>query len=190
MDYQKQIAAYQPFNKQEKQDKKSMLAYLETSTDLLTRENKEAHFTASAWVVNPLLTKTVMAYHNIYQSWAWLGGHADGEADFLKVAMQEVTEETGLQHLKAASPNIFSLEILAVPAHLKNGETIASHLHLNLTYLLIANEEEPLQVKPDENSAVAWLGLEEAVQKSNEPEMKDIYQKLNEKVMQWKDAQR
>ena len=41
-----------------------------------------AHFTASAWVVNPLRTKTLMIYHNIYQSWSWIGGHADGITTF------------------------------------------------------------------------------------------------------------
>ena len=37
-----------------------------------------------------------MVYHNIYDSWSWLGGHADGETDLLAVALREVKEETGL----------------------------------------------------------------------------------------------
>ena len=34
-----------------------------------------------------------MVYHNIYNSWSWLGGHADGETDLLAVALREVKEE-------------------------------------------------------------------------------------------------
>ena len=35
-----------------------------------------------------------MAYHNIYKSWSWTGGHADGETDLLHVAMREARDAT------------------------------------------------------------------------------------------------
>ncbi|RKJ50380.1 NUDIX hydrolase, partial [Butyricicoccus sp. 1XD8-22] len=41
---------------------------------------------------------------------------------------------------------------------------------------------ELTKVKPDENSAIQWMGLEEAIEKSTEPEMKVVYKKLNEKL--------
>ena len=41
----------------------------------------------------------------------------------------------------------------------------------------------PVRRKPDENSAVAWFGLEEAVAASSEPWFRDrIYRKLNAKL--------
>mgnify|MGYP002237558723 CR=1 FL=1 len=52
--------------------------------------------TASAWVVNKDRSKVLMIYHNIYNSWSWLGGHADGETDLLAVAIREVREEAAL----------------------------------------------------------------------------------------------
>lgn len=182
MQLRNMIEAYKPYNEQEIEDKKRILTYIDTYADVLTRENEIAHFSASAWVVNHDFTKTVMAYHNIYQSWSWLGGHVDGEEDFLKVALQEVNEETGLSKLKPVQTDIYSIEILEVPAHIKRGKEIPEHLHLNVTYLIQADEEEQLLVKPDENSAVAWMFLEEAVEKSSEAEMKEIYRKLNEKI--------
>ena len=40
-----------------------------------------------------------------------------------------------------------------------------------------------LQVKEDENSNVAWFGLDEAVEKSNEKWFREnIYAKLNDKL--------
>ena len=77
-----QIEAFAPYNEQEEADRRQMLADMDCFSDLLTRENATAHFTASCWIVNPDRTKVLMAYHNLYQSWAWLGGHADGKPTF------------------------------------------------------------------------------------------------------------
>lgn len=120
-----------------------------------------------------------MLYHNIYQSWAWPGGHADGEEDLLRVALREVQEETGLAQVKAVSERPISLEILPVNAHFKRGRFVVPHLHLNLTYLLEADDSQMLHSKPDENSAVRWFTPEEAVEASSEKEMRTVYRKLN-----------
>lgn len=90
----KQIEAYEPYNEQEERDKEIILSMLTEAErmgeDIFSRENRMAHMTASAWVVNRDRTKVLLAYHNIYNSWAWLGGHADGERNLLSVAVREV----------------------------------------------------------------------------------------------------
>ena len=155
--------------------------------DSFTRQNETAHFTASAWVVNPARDKVLMIYHNIYNSWSWTGGHADGETDLLAVALREVAEETGLQTLRPVSRELFSVEILTVDGHEKRGRYVPSHLHLNCTYLIEADDTEPLRVKPDENSGVRWFAPREALAACTEPWMRDrIYQKLIEKNTQYK----
>ena len=108
------IQHYQPYNEQEENDRRVMLKLLETQPDILDRSNQVAHFSASAWVLNQNHTKILMIYHNIYHSWSWTGGHADGEANLLQVAVREVQEETGVQNIKELSEDIFSLEILTV----------------------------------------------------------------------------
>ena len=124
-----------------------------------------------------------MAYHNIYNSWSWLGGHADGETDLLKVALREAREESGLRNVRPVSEDIYSLESLTVDGHIKKGKYVSSHLHLNVTFLLEADEEDSLSVKPDENSGVAWFGLEEAIEASTEEWFREnVYAKLNEKL--------
>jgi len=50
-----------------------------------------------------------------------------------------------------------------VDGHVKRGHYVSSHLHLNVTYLLEADEADALAVKPDENSGVVWFSPEEAV---------------------------
>lgn len=185
MDIRKQIAAYEPWNEQEALDKIELLSAL-SENDIFFRENLRAHMTASAWVVNATRDKILMIYHNIYDSWSWLGGHADGQEDLLSVAVREVQEESGIQKVKPLSEEIFSLEILTVDGHEKRGRYVPSHLHLNVTYLLEAAEDERLQAKPDENSGVAWFFLEEAVLRSTEPWFQErIYKKLNQKLKKW-----
>ena len=75
----KQISEYQPYDEREKIDKEVMLNFIKSNEDVLTRDNKVAHFTTSAWITNKERTKVLMIYHNIYDSWAWVGGHADGD---------------------------------------------------------------------------------------------------------------
>ena len=177
------IRAYQPFNEQEEMDKSLILNWIETQDDAFSRDNTVAHMTASAWVVNKDRSRVLMAYHNIYDSWSWLGGHADGDRDLLAVSMREVREESGLTAVRPVSPHIYSLEILTVDGHEKRGAYVSSHLHLNVTYLLEADPAAPVRRKPDENSAVAWFGLEEAVAASSEPWFRErIYRKLNAKL--------
>lgn len=178
------ILRYAPTCEQEREDRRMMLEYMRIFDDLLHRENEIAHFSASAWVTNPARDRILMLYHNIYQSWAWPGGHADGDADLLRVAMKEVREETGLTRLRPVSEEIISLEILPVNAHFKRGRFVVPHLHLNLTYLLEAQDDQQLHSKPDENSGVKWFRPEEAVAASSEPAMRLIYQKLNQRLNQ------
>ena len=168
-----------PVNEQEERDKEIMLAFLQNHEDCFSRDNLIAHFTTSIWTVNKERTKTLLAYHNLYDSWAWLGGHADGCEDLTVVAMKELQEETGVKNARLVSDAILSLEILTVAGHVKKGKYVPSHLHLNVTYLAEADESETLVVKEDENQAVKWFTFEEALKASTEPWMiEHIYKKL------------
>ena len=174
---------FRPCNEQEETDKKQILSLLSSGQDLYTRDNPVAHLTASSWVVSPDRKQVLLVYHNLYRSWAWMGGHADGDRDLCRVALRETREESGLQDLTLVSPDIFSLESLTVDGHEKRGNYISSHLHLNVTYLLKADPSQPIRVKPDENSGVAWFPVEEVAGKVSEPwMMQRIYSKLMKKV--------
>ena len=191
----------------------------------------QAHFTCSAWVVNPEKTQTIMVFHNIYNSWSWIGGHADGFSDLAAIALRELREETGVEHARIVSPwecvdrssrrlnadqkakasaneisnetvsankisnevvnaaapsptsPLFSLEVLTVDGHEKNSRYISSHLHLNVTYLVEVDPSEALRIKPDENSGVKWVSLDQVLNMSDEPWIRErIYAKLLAKL--------
>lgn len=174
---------FRPCNEQEETDKNQILSLLSGGQDLYTRDNTVAHLTASSWVVSPDRKQVLLIYHNLYRSWAWMGGHADGDRDLCRVALRETREESGLQDLTLVSPDIFSLESLTVDGHEKRGKFVSSHLHLNVTYLLEADPRQPIRIKPDENSGVAWFPVEEVAGKVSEPwMMQRIYSKLMKKV--------
>ena len=177
------IRAFVPGCEQEQRDREAMLRFLAVHEDAFLRTNLTAHMTASAWVLSRDRRRVVMVYHNLYRSWSWTGGHADGGRDLLAVAMREVTEETGLRRLTPVVEGIFSLECLTVDGHEKRGAYVSSHLHLNVTYLLIADDSDALTVKPDENSGVRWFTPEGAIEASSEPWFRErIYKKLNAKL--------
>ena len=178
-----EIAAYQPKSEQERVDQAMMLEYLHMFPhNILTRENKMVHFTSSGFVVNGDATRVLMAHHNIYRVWAWTGGHADGEADLLSVALREAREETGAAQLRPLSPAIASLDILPVWGHVKRGEYVPSHQHLNVTYLLTADQDSPLRIREGENTGVAWLPAQRLLELTNEWQMDGIYTKLLERA--------
>jgi len=177
-----EIERYEPYNEQEKQDRELMLEYIDSFSNVLTRDNRFGHFTASAWVLNKQKTKVLMVYHNIYKSWVWTGGHSDGESDLLKVAIRELKEETGVKNVVVIKDDIFSLEVFAVRGHTKGDKYIPSHAHLNLTYLLEADEDELLHIKEDENSGVKWVRIEDVKEVTDEGRWNRTYKKIDEKL--------
>ncbi|HKL47759.1 MAG TPA: NUDIX hydrolase [Candidatus Izemoplasmatales bacterium] len=182
MCYLREIQDYQPYNEQERIDKDLIINFIQRNPDHLYRENLTAHLTSSAIVVNPLKTKVLFAYHNIYDSWSWVGGHNDGDPDMLKVAIKEAKEETGIKTVEALSDKIFMIDVIYVENHIKNGQYVPDHLHLNVTYLLVASDQQKLVVKADENQAVAWISLDDVFEKISEPRMVPIYQKAFDKL--------
>ncbi len=180
--YIDEIAAYVPQSEAEAAEKEAMLSYIKLYPDtILLRENKLAHMTASGFILSADGAWVLMAHHNIYKVWAWTGGHADGEGDLLSVALREAREETGAAGLRPLSRDMASLEILPVWGHVKRGAYVPSHLHLNVSYLLTADRDSPLQVREGENTAVAWLPADRLLELTNEWQMDPVYTKLLER---------
>ncbi len=177
------LEKFVPYNEQEEVDRKIMLKYIKNFDDVLTRQNEYGHFTSSAFVLNKDRTKILMIYHKIYNSWAWVGGHADGDSDLLYVAMKEAKEETGIKNIAPISMDMYSLELINVNGHEKRGKYVGSHVHLNVTYLLETDENEEIYIKEDENSGVKWVTINGILNETSEVWVRDrVYSKIIDKM--------
>lgn len=173
------IASFRPGDAREAQEQRMILRMIDRLGDaILLRESEIAHMTASSIIVSPDRRRTLMAFHRIYNSWAWTGGHADGESDFEAIARREAQEETGISGLHRLGAGVASIEILPVWAHKKRGKAVGSHLHLNVSYLFEADDSLPLSVREDENSAVSWIEIDRLAEKVSEPPMLPVYERL------------
>ena len=119
MSWIEDIKKYVPYNEQEAKDKELILGAISNFNNLLTRENVVMHITSSGYVINKNRDKVLMIYHKIYNSWAWTGGHADGDSDLLYVAIKEAKEETGIKNVVPVINDIFSLDVITVNGHIK-----------------------------------------------------------------------
>lgn len=175
------IKNYIPQDKQEEVDKKYILEMANTHSNIFTRDCLEGHMISTGFVVNQEHNKVLMAFHNIYQSYSWTGGHNDGDENWAYVAEKEVLEETGLEEVKRIS-SIISLDDLPVEAHIKRGKSVIAHRHFNVTYVFEADEESALCIKEDENSALKWIPFDEIEKWVSEKEMIVVYKKIIERV--------
>lgn len=177
----KLIENYVPYNEQEESDKAQMIKFIDSNKDILTRDNIFGHLTASAYVVNEDFDKTLLVKHNILGGYIFPGGHADGESDFLSVAIREVQEETGLD-VKEYSKEIFSICSAPVKGHVKRGKYVSAHNHYDFLYLVIAKNEdmENIRILEDENSDIKWVNLDD----SYNDDVVDWARPINQKIVQ------
>ena len=177
-----QLQNYLPFNEQEAIDKEVILQAL-SQDSIFLRENKFMHMSASSWITNQSHDKVLMIYHKIYDSWSWLGGHADGNENLLEVACKELEEESGIKNYQLVSDQPFSIEVLTVDGHIKKNKYVNSHLHLNVTYLFEVDEKETLVMNELETNGVKWIPIKELENEVSEVWfMEHIYKKLLEKM--------
>ncbi len=162
MGLREKIENYVPFDDAEVSIRENMLKWIDTFDDVLTRKNEFGHFASSAFVVNHERTKMLVVYHNIYGAWIFPGGHADGEDDLLSVAIREVAEETGLT-AKILSDSIFAISSSPIVGHVKRGKYVPAHTHLDVVYLLEANDKLPLKFREEESKGVKWIPFEDAI---------------------------
>jgi len=165
---------------QSEPDTQKVIQWIDRYGEALLTRMEEGHLTASSFIFNAFRTKILMVYHNIYQSWSWTGGHADGNADLKAVALKEATEETGVTDFRFIDDSICAVDILPVQAHIKHGKPVKEHVHLNICYALECDENALLRIKPDENSGVAWIDLSDWKSRVSENDklMIPIYEKI------------
>ncbi len=130
-----------------------LLAFVRAHADCFCRSLAEGHITGSAWLLHPQGDRVLLTLHRKLGRWLQPGGHADGDADTLRVALREAEEESGIAGIVPLSPDIFDVDIHEIPARPAAGEP--AHLHYDVRYLVQAPRAD-FRVS-DESVALAWF---------------------------------
>lgn len=149
-----QLQRYVAADANEEKMRKRLLSFVADEERCFERSLATGHITGSAFVVDRERTHTLLHHHRRLDKWLQLGGHADGEADVLNVALREAREESGLEEFRPVTPAIFDVDIHGIPARGAEPE----HLHYDVRYLLEADRTQALGISP-ESKALAWVPL-------------------------------
>jgi 8-oxo-dGTP pyrophosphatase MutT (NUDIX family) len=150
------LRAYAPVDPQEREMLARMCEFAAAHQDCCERSLTVGHMTGSAWVVDREREHALLTHHRKLGRWLQLGGHADGNADLLEVALREVREESGLTRLRVLQPGPFDVDVHEIPG--RGSEP--RHFHYDVRFLLEADRSEELVVS-EESHALAWLPLRE-----------------------------
>ncbi len=134
-----------------------ILHFIRTTPDCFERSHAEGHITGSAWLLNPQGTQVLLTLHRKLGRWLQPGGHADGDADTLRVALREAEEESGITGIRPLVVEILDVDIHEIPARPAAGEP--AHLHYDIRYLLQAPHER--FCISQESEALRWFSEDE-----------------------------
>jgi 8-oxo-dGTP pyrophosphatase MutT (NUDIX family) len=152
------LAAHEPADSEEAADLERMRSWAETLELPFSRDQPDAHFTASAIVVDAARERTLLVHHRKSGNWFQPGGHFEpGDASAGEAALREAREETGLA-TTLGLPGLLDVDVHWVPWD--------QHYHLDLRFLVVAAGE----LAPDEAEvhAAEWVTWDEAFARVDE----------------------
>ncbi|MBN2003006.1 MAG: NUDIX hydrolase [Anaerolineae bacterium] len=149
------IAPYERQHPDERRCVERFRQFITANVACFERSCAGGHVTGSAWMVNRAGTHTLLTHHRKLQRWLQLGGHADGHANILEVALREAREESGIIELAPVSPMIFDLDIHRIPA--RNGEPEHAHYDVRFAIQTVTTDQ---YVVSDESHALRWVPIE------------------------------
>jgi len=140
------------------------ISFVEAHPDCFQRGLWPAHVTGSSWVVSPDREQVLLMHHKKHDQWFQPGGHADGDADIVRVALRETVEETGLDssHVKLQSMDVFDVDIHGIPAIGNEPQ----HQHIDIRFLIEIDNHIPVPGN-DESHQVLWVNLQEVTRYNN-----------------------
>ncbi|MGH3002826.1 MAG: NUDIX hydrolase [Gaiellaceae bacterium] len=123
----------------EEADRCAMLRLAQELEQPLSRNERSAHFTASAFVVDEECVRTCLVAHAKLGRLLQPGGHVEEtDASLEEAALREAWEETSLElSFHPGAPRPFDLDVHEIPA--RPGEP--AHRHLDVRYLLVGYGE-------------------------------------------------
>jgi 8-oxo-dGTP pyrophosphatase MutT (NUDIX family) len=136
-----------------------------TDQEVVSRNHRVGHLTASGFVVSPARDQLLLIHHKKLQRLLQPGGHMEPtDATPLDAAMREVAEETGLTSLThipyhADQQIPIDIDIHSIPARGDEPE----HLHHDFRYLFVCHDDSEFLVNENEIEGIAWYPIREVM---------------------------
>jgi len=138
--------------------------FIQQHTEIFYRELWPMHVTGSAWVVNPARDHVLLLHHRKLDQWFQPGGHADGDADIVRVALKETSEESGIDEsaIRLVDEAIFDVDMHVIQA----SHEAPRHTHIDIRFLVEIDDKIPVPGN-DESHQVIWVGLNQVLRFNN-----------------------
>ena len=149
------------------------LDFVEGHKDCFERSLLVGHVTGSAMVLDSTGSRVLLTHHRKLDRWLQPGGHADGIADVLEVAMTEADEETGLESIEPVSRELLDVDIHAIPAR---GDE-PGHFHYDCRFLLQSTGSDEFTVS-EESHDLAWVPMSNIVDYTDEESILRMIDKI------------
>lgn len=166
------LANYAPISSEEEQILSHFRDFVENTPTCFERSHPAGHVTGSAFLLSPDRKKILLTFHAKLKRWLQLGGHADGHPLVHEVALREAEEESGISKVRLLQQQPFDFDIHEVPANAKE----AAHLHYDVRYLVIAEEEH--FVCSHESLDLKWIPLDQVSSYTDEHSLLRTLRKL------------
>ncbi|MCW9047078.1 MAG: NUDIX hydrolase [Gammaproteobacteria bacterium] len=140
------------------------ISYIEQHDNCFYRELWPVHITGSAWVINPDRNRILMMHHKKHDQWFQPGGHADGDADIVRVALRETAEETGIDisQVNLLDLSVFDVDMHNIPAMGNEPQ----HKHIDIRFL-VEIDDNIFVPGNNESHQVLWVNLYEVTRYNN-----------------------
>ncbi len=173
----KMLNTHKGVDNKERDDIARTIEFIKDNEDFYSQKNEKGHLTASAWVVDIMLSKTLLTHHKKLNRWLQMGGHIEKDKSLAAAALREAREESGIVDLELFLENIFDVDVHLIPE--RKGEL--AHYHYDIRFLLIANKQD-FKVG-DESHDLEWFKFDKAKTIVNEPSIKRMIIKTEDLIL-------
>ena len=160
---QTKLATHKAYDANETRMLQQIKQFVAEYPDCFERSLSVGHITGSAWIIDHERNHVLLTHHRKLDAWFQLGGHSDGDANTLEVALREAQEESGLNNLKPITEAIFDVDVHLIPAR----KAEPDHFHYDVRFLLEADRNAALIISSESNE-LAWVTLDQALQLSKD----------------------
>ena len=127
-------------------------------------DTMKRHFCASAFIINPVTKKILLVKHKKNRRWTQPGGHMEQNETPEETALREVYEETGLRVrlLGERFPREDDfIRPLGIQRNRKTTDDGETHMHIDIIYAAVPNDDSDVTINASENDDVAWFSRQE-----------------------------